>query len=348
MVLPFDMDGHGRDTDGHGPPGAVGRTLCAAALVAAISAAPALAGALALERSIPLDSISGRFDHFAYDSARRMIFLAATNAGELLKISLDSGRIVDRVGLPEGHGVLHLPDLHAVAATSEGDGAIEIFNDSSLETIANIDHIDDVDNIRRDPRSGSVLVGCGHGALVVIDPIAWKLRRQFLLPAHPEAFEVDPPTGNVLINVPEINAIIALDQGDGSGPRWALHREASNFPMALDARGRRLYVATRRPPRLVVFDADSASRIGSANIGGDADDLWFDARRRRVYVSCGEGLISIVDVRDPSAPRVVGHAQTSEGARTSIWIPSLDRLLVAAPASGAHQSRILVFRPTDE
>ena len=103
-------------------------------------------------------------------------------------------------------------------------------------------------------------------------------------------------------------------------------------------------IVFRGPPLLVLFDAATGADRASIGTCGDADDVFFDERRQRIYVSCGEGM---VDVLAPSGGKLQRVAQmpTSSGARTSLFVPELDRLYVAARASPGGEARILVYRP---
>ena len=59
-----------------------------------------------------------------------------------------------------------------------------------------------------------------------------------------------------------------------------------------DARGqRRLFVGCRQPARLLIFDATSGRIAADLAISGDTDDLFYDAKLKRIYISCGEGFI---------------------------------------------------------
>jgi hypothetical protein len=77
----------------------------------------------------------------------------------------------------------------------------------------------------------------------------------------------------------------------------------------------------------------------------DADDLFFDDKRRRIYISCGSGAIEVFEqAGDKYAPSA--QIETRPGARTSLFVPALDRLFVAAPAGSRGQgAALLVYRP---
>jgi hypothetical protein len=103
--------------------------------------------------------------------------------------------------------------------------------------------------------------------------------------------------------------------------------------MALDERGGRLFAVFRRPPRLAVIEMSTGRLIATVATCGDADDAFFDTRRQQVYVICGDGFVDVIPVR--AGPyRVAGHIATVAGARTGLFVPSLDRLLVGVRAMG--------------
>jgi hypothetical protein len=84
--------------------------------------------------------------------------------------------------------------------------------------------------------------------------------------------------------------------------------------------------------------------IAEHNTCGDVDDIFVDAKRRRVYVTCGEGFIDVLNASADYARLV--RIPTRPGARTSLFIPPLDRLAVAARASGREPAELWTYRAT--
>jgi hypothetical protein len=119
--------------------------------------------------------------------------------------------------------------------------------------------------------------------------------------------------------------------------------------MAFDAERSRVAVAFRSPPRLVILDANDGRVIGNLPSCGDADDVFFDGKRNRIYVSCGDGTVDVW-LQQASGYGRLGSIPTSPGARTALFVPQIDRLFVAAragyPGLGSAAA-ILVFRPAD-
>jgi hypothetical protein len=146
------------------------------------------------------------------------------------------------------------------------------------------------------------------------------------------------------VNVPTAdNTITVLDRAKRSViATWTIEAEA-NFPMALNEPAHRLLVVTRKPPRLIVLDTQSGKTVASQPVVGDADDAFYDAAHKRVYVSGGEGFIDIFDQRDRDHYQLVGRIPTASGARTSLFVPELNRFYLAVPHRGKQIAEIRVY-----
>ncbi|MDB5650804.1 MAG: repeat containing protein [Hyphomicrobiales bacterium] len=120
----------------------------------------------------------------------------------------------------------------------------------------------------------------------------------------------------------------------------------ANFPMAIDPEAQQVLSVFRDPPRVDVFEMESGKELASVTTCGDADDLWIDRKRRRIYVSCGDGHVAVLS-RDGGGLKEVEQVRTIEGARTSLFLPDLDLLFVAARARGAEKAAVWVYRVGD-
>ncbi|HEY1392322.1 MAG TPA: hypothetical protein VFV25_03060 [Methylibium sp.] len=93
-----------------------------------------------------------------------------------------------------------------------------------------------------------------------------------------------------------------------------------------------------------VFDTVSGARVAELPLCGDADDLFLDAERRRLYAVCGDGRVAIIGQRDGDRYDTVQNIATSPGARTGLWVQATKTLFVAAPASQGSPAAVLVYR----
>jgi hypothetical protein len=200
----------------------------------------------------------------------------------------------------------------------------------------------DADNVRTDG-TGQVFVGHGSGAIAVIEAASRRKLADIALPDHPEGFQLRP--SQIFVNVPAARAIAVVDRvAQKQIAAWRVPNIGGNFPMALDRKAGRVFAVFRHPPTLVMLDGDDGRVIARASSCGDADDVFVDAKRRQIYVSCGDGAIGVFALGgDNIAAR--GSVATGSGARTSLFVPERDRLYLAVPSHGSEPAAIWVFRP---
>jgi hypothetical protein len=99
--------------------------------------------------------------------------------------------------------------------------------------------------------------------------------------------------------------------------------------MAIDRDLHRVLVVFPRPPILMALSSQDGHVVAKTTACGDADDAFVDAKRRRVYVSCGEGVVDVF-AADAAGYRRLARVPTVSGARTSLFVPELDRLFGGA------------------
>lgn len=301
---------------------------------------------LQLETKIPLGAVSGRIDHLAVDLGRRRLFVAELGNDSVGVVDIGTLKTIKRIaGLREPQGVGYVASTDALFVANAGDGSVRMFRGADLLPAERIELGDDADNIRIDPHSGHVYVGYGNGALAVIDPTAGKAVATLSLQAHPEGFQIDPAGARLFANVPDAGQIAVIDLSAGKQiTTWPLRRARANFPMAIDAANARVLAAFRRPATLIAYHSADGSVAAELPICADADDVFVDEKRRRVYVSCGEGSLDVLEESGGDYKRVA-HIATPSGARTSLFVPELDRLFLAVRATGRETAGIWIYRP---
>lgn len=323
-----------------------------------------------LEVKIPLGEVRGRIDHLAVDMARRRLFIAELGNDSMAVIDLDTRVVAHRIQrLREPQGVAYAPGADIVLVANARDGTIERFRGADLAPLGPTSLDAAADNLRPEPGGGGVVWvghgGAGHGApgggggLTALDAASGRsVGASIPLAAHPESFQLEAGGPRVFVNIPGAGGAIAvLDRAARRHvATWSVPGLGANFPMALDESRGRLFVAFREPAALAVLDLKDGSVLGQLPLSGDADDLFFDAHRRRLYAVCGEGAVDVFE--DQPAPETLGSGRgpapsphriarvpTAVGARTGLFVPELDRLFVAARAGPHEPAAIWVFQP---
>jgi DNA-binding beta-propeller fold protein YncE len=310
-------------------------------------ARPADSSPLRLEAKIPLGNVQGRIDHMAIDLPRQRLFVAELGNDTVGVVDLSERKVIARLGGLKGpQGVGYLPSMQTLYVANAGDGSVRVFLGGEYAPAGAIELGADADNIRIDPAADRVIVGYGSGGLAVIDAKAFRKVADIPLPAHPESFQLDPAGDRIFVNLPKVQAIAVVDRAAVKQTEsWPMVTAEGNFPMALNTAAGHVLAAFRNPATLGVFAAKDGSPIASVDICGDADDVFLDAKRRRVYVSCGEGFLDVLDAEGSEYKRIA-RIPTVPGARTSLFVPELDRLYLAVRATQGEPANIWVFRPT--
>jgi len=320
--------------------------LLAASLIwPAATGAQTASAPLILEAKIPLGQVSGRIDHLGIDVKRRRLLVAELGNNSLGVVDLAAGKVLSSIaGLSEPQGVAYVPFAYSVLIANAGDGSVHVLRGESLTPIGRIELGDDADNVRVDTARHRVLVGYGKGALAVIDPVSLSKIADIRLKAHPEGFQIDDTGTQVFVNVPDAREISVVDVATGSTGSLATQGAGSNFPMAIDGDAHRFLVVFRSPPTLMALSSQDGHVVAQAETCGDADDVFVDRKRRRVYVSCGQGVVDVLELVEAGYRRLA-RVPTVSGARTSLFVPELDRLFVAVRAGSNEPAAIWVFRP---
>jgi DNA-binding beta-propeller fold protein YncE len=322
----------------------------AAAIVFLILAAFAHAqqpAPLRLEKTIPLPNVEGRIDHLAFDVENQRLFVAALGNNTMEVVDIKSGKAVQTIGgQAEPQGIVYQPEKKRLWIANGEDGTVRIFDAQTWKPVRSIALGDDADNIRRDAATQRIYVGYGSGGLAAFDAEGNKVA-DIKLDAHPESFQLEKNGSRIFVNLPNSKKIAVIDRAKSTVlASWATDDAASNFPMALNEADSRLFVVCRRPAVLLVLDTKSGAVIAQLPTVGDSDDVFYDSKRKRIYASGGEGAIFVYQQQDPDRYSKVAQIDTVKGARTSLFVPELDRLFLAIRREGQNAAAIRVYEVT--
>jgi DNA-binding beta-propeller fold protein YncE len=302
---------------------------------------------LKLTQTIPLPGVQGRFDHFAIDGKGRRLFVAALGNNTLEVIDLAAGKRIQSVaGMSKPTGILYLPESNRIFVANGDDGTLKILDGAEFKVTKTITALEDADNLRFDPKTKRAYLGYADGALGIIDATSGNESARVPLPKHPESFQLEQAGNRIFVNVPDAKQVAVIDREKKSVvATWPMEKFQANFPMALDEANHRLFVGCRQPARLVVFDTATGKPVTDLEISGDTDDLFFDAKRQRLYLSCGEGFLDVLQRRAGDRYERIARQPTRGGARTCFYSPDLDRLYLAVPQRNGQDAEIRVYQP---
>lgn len=309
---------------------------------------------LTLTGAIPLPNVQGRIDHFGFDPKNRVFVSALGNNSEEV-INLSAQRVVHSIPeVPTPQGVVYSPETNKLFVAS-AEGKVYIYDGTSFDLIVSLDFPEDADNLRYDSAEKRVYVGYGDdktAAIGMIDTTTNKrLNEEFKLGSHPESFQLETSGPRIFVNLPDSKQIAVINRKTHVISNWALTLEG-NFPMSLDEADHRVFVATRTPPRMAVFDTDSGHMLAALPCVQDSDDLYFDSARKRIYVAGGEGYISVFQQNDADHYQLLARIPSSLGARTAgyngkVGKKGFDRFYLAVPARSDHAAEVWIYTVQD-
>jgi DNA-binding beta-propeller fold protein YncE len=320
------------------------KAVCTVALLCCYAAATSTGQStpLKLKQTIPLPGVEGRIDHFAADPSGQRLFVCALGNNSLEVIDLQKGeRIHSITGLGAPQGVGYAPEVNRLIVANDKGGICKIYDGKSFQTVGELNLEDDADNVRYDEAGERFYVGFGGGGIAVVNTADGKQVGSIKLSAHPEAFQLEKNGSRIFVNVPNSRHVAVVDRDKGRVvAKWKTDPAFANFPMALDEANHRLFVGCRLPPTLIVLNTESGDVTAKLNISGDVDDVFYDAKRHRVYAICGAGKIDVIQQTDPNTYKTLTKIDTANGARTGLFVPDQDTLFVAVPHHGSQQAEV--------
>jgi YVTN family beta-propeller protein len=295
--------------------------------------------------TIPLNGVEGRIDHFGFDAKRKRLFVAALGNDSVEVVDLATGTVTQHIkNLRAPQGIGFSPEFNRLAVANDQDGSVCLYDGTSLEQTASIDLKDDADNVRYDRASRRFWVGYGSGGLAAIDPASGKQIADVKLDAHPESFQLETRGKRIFVNVPGTGHVAVIDRQTGKLiAKFTLTGAGANFPMALDEADHRLFIGCRSPAKLLVLDTETGKTVAALDIVGDTDDLFYDPADKRIYVTGGEGSITVIGQTNSDKYDILGQVPTAPGARTSFFVQETRTLYVAVPHRGKQKAELRVF-----
>lgn len=301
--------------------------------------------ALQLKTTIQLPHVKGGFDLMAIDVKGQRLFVSAEDNHTVEVINLQTAKPIKSLsGFNEPKWVFYHPGTHRVYVSTGGDGKVTELDGESYKIVNTFSFKEACNNLRFDSATNHLYVGVGKtsGSLGIIDLKQDKVVGEIPVSAYLKQFEIDGD--KVYVNLPDKNMVevVSLSSAKPVGS-WTVAAKR-NVPMAIDRIHHRLFVACE-PGKFIIYSTENGKSIESINIGKDADGIYYDAKRKRIYVSCGEGNIAIIEQKDADHYNFVETINTIRGAGTSLFSPQLDKYILAVPQSANQTAEIRVYQP---
>ena len=314
---------------------------------------------LRLVQTISLPNVKGRLDHMDVDVKGKRLFVAGLENGTFEVVDLQAGKWARSIpGFKKPQGAVFVPELNKLFLASGDDGMLRVFRGDTLEILDSI-HLEPGPNrVVYEPKAKLVYVGYGgkdagkdYGEVGIIDAQNDKIVGDIKVVAHPSELLLDKDGKTLFVFVSIANKLQVIDTKKREVlATWPVTSQRPG-DAAFDESSSRLFIGTRTPAEMVVMDSKSGREVAHLPTPEAMDGVYFEAARKRVYVSGGRdlpvGFVYVYQQRDADRYETIGKIPTHEGSGTSFWSPELNRYYVAAPMTSKEQAAILVYTPED-
>src|SRR3981081_1973207 len=314
---------------------------------------------LRLVQTISLPNVTGRLDHMDVDVKGKRLFVAGLENGTFEIVDLQGGKSLRSLpGFEKPQGALFVPELNKVFLASGDDGMLRVFRGDTLQLLDSI-HLELGPNrVVYEPNSKLVYVGYGgkdagkdYGEVGIIDAQSDKRVGDIKVVAHPSELLLDKSGATLFVFSSAANRVQVVDTSKRQVvSTWTITSDPPG-DAAFDEATSRLFIGAHTPPEMIVMDSKSGREVAHLPTAEKMDGVYFDAGRKRVYVSGGRGLpvgfVYVYQQKDADHYETIGKIPSRGGAGTSFWSPELDRYYVGAPTTDKEEAAILVYAPQD-
>jgi len=303
-------------------------------------------GGLLLTQTIALPNVQGGLNHMSVDAEHQRLFAAAPANKTIEIVDLKSGNPWRSLKGERPAAARYATEFNQLYVSSGQN--IYIYDGRSFALIARIDLQSRLDELEYSAQAKELYVGCmttSQTGIAVIAIPEGRLLGKIVFPASPQGIAAEEGGGRIFANIPETSSIEVVDRKERKiVATWQLPGLRDNFPMALDETDHRLFVACRRPAEMLALDTESGKIVARVRCVSDADDMSYDPAHKRLYITGGEGSISVIEQRDADRYRLLGRVTTVPGAATSTFSGQLNFLYVGVPERDNEAAQIRVFK----
>jgi YVTN family beta-propeller protein len=262
----------------------------------------------------------GGWDYLSYDPDGHRVFI--TRGSHVMVVDTNTlkavGDIPDLSGI---HGVALVPGLNRGFVSNGGDNTVTVFDLKTLKKLDSIKVGERPDAIIYEPFSKRVFTFNARGKdTTAVDAATGKVVGTVPLGGKPE-FAASDGKGKLYVNIEDKSQIAQVDVTKLTVLNtWSIAPCQEPSALAFDVEHHRLFSGCDNK-MMAVVDSDSGKVVTTVPIGEGVDAGAFNPKTQQVFMSCGEGVLTVVHEEGPDKYSVRQNLQTVRGARTMALDP---------------------------
>ena len=300
---------------------------------------------------IPLNGPAGKLGHMVVSKKHNLLFMGNKVNASLDIVDIKNNTLMQQHKEQEGcSGIDYDPENEYLMISSGKNGCYNLFkyNNGKYDLLKKIKMggCSKIEYNYYDKNFYMQKKIDGQNFITVFDPVTLENTHDISLPAgHYSAIVASSVAPRLYLNGKNMVLVVDTEKKEVVDT-LPVTLSNVNKPIILDEEQNRIFVGCRKPPKVVVFDSKTGDEITSVDIKGDLDDFSFDPKRKRIYASCGEGFISVVQQIDPDNYELIDTIPTQERARTGVYSPGLDLYFVGIERADSMKApEIWVYKP---
>jgi DNA-binding beta-propeller fold protein YncE len=299
---------------------------------------------LRLVQTIPLKGVAGRVDHMAIDNLHGRLFVANLSNNSLDIVDLKAGKLIKQIpDQKKLQGIAYVPELDRIFVGNGVSGECNVFDAKDYSLLKSI-KLPDADNVRYNPKTGLVYVEHAEQTLSAFDARTYERKAQIKLPGRPQAFQLESKRPRLYLNALPDHLVVVDTDKNAVVATHPLTLAKRGYPVTIDEINHRIFIGCREKAVVLVMDSESGKAITTVAISEDIDDLFYDAKHKRLYASCGEGYLTVLRQRDADTYDILEKIPTTKLARTCLFDPVSARLYLGLPRrDGQEGPQIQVY-----
>ncbi len=283
---------------------------------------------------LPANLGKGGYDHADVHAASGHVYVAHT-ANDAIDVFDDRKHLFSIPDLKAVAGALVSNESNLIFSSNRGEDTVGIFAPGRRPAVTKVTVGAAPNGLSYDPGRKLLLVA-GIATITTVDVDGRTARATFPAPGRTRWTVFDPASGLFYVNVmnPAVIAVIDARKPDAVAYMYAVPA-AGPHGLDFDPDTRRLFCACDAA-RLFALDAANGKILAEASLSGTPDVIWFNRKRRQLYVAVGDP--GVIDVFDTQTLSQIERIETEKGAHTTALAPSGDRLYAFLPKS--HRAAI--------
>lgn len=275
------------------------------------------------------------WDYLAVDEVNQHLFVSHGSVVNV--IDLKSNKTITTIPDTKGvHGIAIADDLNKAFITNGKDNSVSVVNLNTFELIDKVSiEGQKPDAVLYDQFSQKVFTyNANSKDATVLDAITNKVIKTIPLGGKPE-FSVTNTKGLIYVNIEDKNEIKTIDATKLQViATWSIAPGNEPSGLAIDLDSNRLFSVCSNK-LMIVVDASNGKVIKTLPIGDGCDGVAFDAKKKLVFSSNGEGTITVVKEQNANKFSVLETVKTQKGARTIALNKTMGDLYLTTADFGA-------------